>query len=159
MFFIVCILSFAMASCLLTPSIFTGIHLSRILSQILFLHSDLAVIPARILEIDNTVSATPAHPCTNISFVSSSPSQYLRKYIFEFYIHKNLSLYIYKGRGHKIQPPHQNFFNFFIILLLNISKFHIISKINREPLVNLSLCYFFLLFNLNFYTRARSTCV
>ena len=80
-----------------------------------FLHSDLAVIPARILEIDNTVSAAPAHSCTNISFVSSSPSQYLRKYIFEFYIHKNLSLYIYKGRGHKIQPPHQNFFNFFII--------------------------------------------
>ena len=146
MFFIVCILSFAMASCLLTPSIFTGIHLSRILSQILFLHSDLAVIPARILEIDNTVSATPAHPCTNISFVSSSPSQYLRKYIFEFYIHKNLSLYIYKGRGHKIQPPHQNFFIFFIISLLNIPKFPIILKINREPikilssLVNFALC-------------------
>ena len=133
MFFIVCILSFAMASCLLTPSIFTEIHLSKILSQILFLHSDLAVIPARILEINNTASAAPAHSCTNISFVSSSPSQYLRKYIFEFYIHKNLSLYIYKGRGHKIQPPHQNFFNFFIISLLCIPKFRIILKISREP--------------------------
>ena len=134
MFFIVCILSFVMASRLLNPLIFTGIHLSRILSYILFLHSDLALIPAGILEIDNTVSAAPAHPCTNISFVSSSPSQYLRKYIFEFYIHKNLSLYIYKGRGHKIQPPHQNFFIFFIISLLSIPKLHIILKISREPI-------------------------
>ena len=99
-----------------------------------FLAFYLAVIPARILEIDNTVSAAPAHSCTNISFVSSSPSQYLRKYIFEFYIHKNLSLYIYKRRGHKIQPPHQNFFNFFIISLLCIPKFHIILKISREPI-------------------------
>lgn len=99
-----------------------------------FLAFYLAVIPARILETDNTVSAALAHPCTNISFVSSSPSQYLRKYIFEFYIHKNLSLYIYKWRGHKIQPPHQNFFNFFIISLLCIPKFHIILKISREPI-------------------------